>query len=267
MQTMTDQTGRTFHLDTPPRRIISTVPSQTELLAYLGLEEEVVGITKFCVHPSRWFHSKKRVGGTKNLNVQAIRQLNPDLILANKEENTREQVEALIREHPVWISDVNDLAGAYDMIRSVGTICNREAEAMALVTDIRDDFRITQAWAPIPHTAYLIWREPYMAAGGGTFIDSMMQAAGLVNMFRDIPRYPSITVADLAGDTGLPPCRLLLLSSEPYPFAEKHVAELRASLPDTMILLVDGELFSWYGSRLLQAPRYFHELRTRIGAV
>src|ERR1700741_3198050 len=104
-----DQTGRKISIPQIPQRIISLVPSQTELLFDLGLDKEVVGITKFCVHPPEWFQTKTRVGGTKQLKIDLIKQLQPDLIIANKEENVKEQIEELEKHFPVWISDVNNL--------------------------------------------------------------------------------------------------------------------------------------------------------------
>ncbi len=117
MPIFTDQTGREVSIPSHPQRIISLVPSQTELLFDLGLEEQVAGITKFCVHPEKWFRSKTRIGGTKNIKSALIHQLQPDLIIANKEENVKEQVEELAAHYPVWVSDIHDLQSALDMIR------------------------------------------------------------------------------------------------------------------------------------------------------
>ena len=114
MSIFTDQTGRKITLDKPPHRIISLVPSQTELLYDLGLHNEVIGITKFCVHPQEWFQHKTRVGGTRQINIDIIHELRPDLIIANKEENVKEQVEELAGYYPVWISDVKHLEAAYE---------------------------------------------------------------------------------------------------------------------------------------------------------
>src|SRR5438105_265149 len=122
MAVFTDQLGNQLHIDQHPRRIVSLVPSQTELLFDLGLQEEVIGITKFCVHPYHWHQTKTRVGGTKDIKLEVIDQLKPDLVIANKEENTREQITSLQSLYPVWISDVNTLQDALEMIRSIGEI-------------------------------------------------------------------------------------------------------------------------------------------------
>lgn len=260
MAVYTDQLGRSVSLPAVPRRIVSLVPSQTELLYDLGLDTAVAGITKFCVHPDAWFRSKTRVGGTKNLHPDIIQQLHPDLILANKEENLREQVISFEHDYPVWISDVNDLATALDMIRSVGDITGTTVKAREIIHNITLAFdSLIPLSTPLP-SAYLIWKAPYMSIGRDTFIHDMMQRCGLQNIFSHTTRYPEITVADLH-DAG---CKLLLLSSEPYPFRDKHIAELQEQLPHTKILLVDGEMFSWYGSRLQQAPAYFTSLLASI---
>lgn len=243
----------------PPRRIVSLVPSQTELLHALGLENEVVGITKFCVHPAAWFQQKKRVGGTKTVHLDNVAALSPDLIIANKEENVREQVEALAAQFPVWVSDVRDLSGALAMIEHVGVLTGKEAEAQALARKIARQFarHRPDATLPRPRAAYFIWRKPYMVAGGDTFIDAMLEEAGFENIFAAEPRYPEVSPEKLAERSP----DVLLLSSEPYPFQAKHLAEFREICPAAQAVVVDGELFSWYGSRLLSAPAYFRDLR------
>jgi ABC-type Fe3+-hydroxamate transport system substrate-binding protein len=244
-----------------PQRIISLVPSQTELLYDLVLEERVVGITKFCVHPEVWFRTKARIGGTKNLNIEKVLSLQPDLVIANKEENVKEQVEALAAKLPVWVSDVNNLEDAYEMIASIGSLTNTDPRATELITKIKAGFNELAANAkPVApmRCAYLIWKDPYMTAGGDTFINDMLFRCGLQNVFAHLTRYPSVTLPALQGAN----CQVVLLSSEPYPFKEKHIAEIEAALPGVKVLLVDGEMFSWYGSRLLLAPAYF----SRFGA-
>lgn len=260
MPVFTDQTGRSISLNNYPQRIISLVPSQTELLFDLGLDKEVVGITKFCVHPDEWFRSKKRVGGTKQLKMDIIHQLQPDLIIANKEENVKEQVEELEKHYPIWVSDVNNLTAACEMIKQVGLITGKEQPANKMIIGIKENFTKLQTPTHKLQTIYLIWQNPYMTVGGDTFIHCMLEAAGLENIYADQNRYPEITIEDLS----IANCQLLLLSSEPFPFQQKHLDELQKELPDTTIVLVDGEMFSWYGSRLLQAPAYFRFLRKQL---
>ena len=247
-------------LDTPPRRIVSLVPSLTELLADLGLDEEVVGLTRFCVHPEGWKAKKQIVGGTKNVRLDRVAALEPDLILANKEENVREQVEALAEITPVHITDVKTVEDALAMIRVVGALVHRVVQAEALAGEIEAAFSALQAAAPI-RVAYLIWRDPFMTIGGDTFIHDVLARAGLVNVFGDRTRYPEVTADQLI--EAQPDA--LLLSSEPYPFKPHHVADLEAEtgLPAS---LVDGELCSWYGSRMRLASPYLTALCSALTA-
>jgi ABC-type Fe3+-hydroxamate transport system substrate-binding protein len=258
---VTDQMHRTIDIPDRPMRIISLVPSQTELLHDLGLGERVVGITKFCVHPEEWFRTKTRVGGTKKLDLEKIRQLKPDLIIGNKEENTREDIEALQQEFPVWMSDVRDLSGALEMIQAVGALTGTGETARDLAARIEASFAQLRPLEEPRTVAYLIWQEPYMAAGQGTFINDMLQRCGLVNVFDEgDARYPQIRDMELAHAGP----ELVLLSSEPYPFKEEHVHEVRLLLPEVPVLLVDGEPFSWYGSRLLHTAAYLQQLCERL---
>ncbi|HMU45865.1 MAG TPA: helical backbone metal receptor [Chitinophagaceae bacterium] len=260
MPVFTDQTGRTIELKETPKKIVSVVPSQTEFLFDLGLEEEVAGITKFCVHPEKWFHSKPRVGGTKQLKTDIIRQLQPDLVIANKEENVKEQIEELGKEFPVWISDVTDLDSAFDMMQQIGLMTNKKSSADQIIAEISQNFKKLTTPGSQLSTCYLIWQNPYMTVGGDTFINSMLESAGFDNIFKQKERYPETTIEEIRS---LNP-DLLLLSSEPFPFKQKHIDELQSQLPGTKIILVNGDLFSWYGSRLLYAPEYFSDLRNKL---
>ncbi|RRB18423.1 cobalamin-binding protein [Larkinella knui] len=244
----------------PPRRIISVVPSQTELLFELGLEAEIVGITKFCVHPAEKVKNKPKVGGTKTLHLAEIHRLKPDFILANKEENTREQIEELQRFYPVLVTDVNTVSDALAMIRDVGERVGKAQKGAALVKKIEESFY--KNGAASAHTvAYFIWRKPYRVAARQTFIHSMLEMAGFQNAFGNLTRYPEVTETDL--QTARPD--LIFLSSEPYPFSEKHRHELQEICPSARVVLVDGELFSWYGSRLLKVADYLKELKQKLG--
>jgi len=246
------------------KRIVSLVPSITELLVDLGLEEHIVGVTKFCVHPEHLRKNTTIVGGTKNLRLEVIRQLQPELILANKEENVREQVEALAAEFKVFTSDIGNFEEALSMIKTVGELTDRLPEAEALITQINQAKSRFEAVKPnnfMPYrTLYLIWQKPWMSVGGDTYISNMMQIAGFENVCRDRQRYPELSDAAIQS---LAP-EVILLSSEPFPFTEKHISGLQKLLPEAAILLADGEMFSWYGSRLLQAFDYFTSLRLRI---
>jgi ABC-type Fe3+-hydroxamate transport system substrate-binding protein len=238
--------------------IVSLVPSITELLYTLQLDERVTGITKFCIHPNTWFREKTRVGGTKTIKTEIIHQLQPDLIIANKEENVKEQVEELAQHYPVCVTDVNNLADALEMIGQIGALTNTQAAATRLISQINTAFSDLHHKIQPLKTGYLIWRNPYMTVGNDTFIHDMLVRCGFKNSFDHTTRYPVIDTWQLAQ------CELLLLSSEPYPFKQKHLDELQAELPNTRIMLVDGEMFSWYGSRLLHAPAYFTSLLQQL---
>ncbi|MDB5005820.1 MAG: btuF, partial [Mucilaginibacter sp.] len=220
-----DQLNREINLPSVPKRIISVVPSQTELLFYLGLNEEIIGITKFCIHPRDKLNTTAKVGGTKQLDINKIRELKPDLIIANKEENERSQLEELMTFCPVWISDISDLPGAIDMIEQVGVLVDREIEAKALGAVINSLFNNLITLPLNLRVAYFIWRKPYMAAGKNTFIDSMLQKCGLLNAF-ELERYPRVDNEMLIAAKP----DVILLSSEPYPFKNKHIDEFKALL-------------------------------------
>jgi ABC-type Fe3+-hydroxamate transport system substrate-binding protein len=250
-----DQMMRPVYLPFSPRRIISLVPSQTELLFDLGLDEQIAGITKFCTHPENRVKSKQKVGGTKQLNISLIAELNPDLIIGNKEENERQQIEELMQHFPVWMSDISNLDDAVDMITKIGEITNKEIEAQKMAAQITQQFNNLVIRQSNKRVAYFIWRKPYMVVGKTTFIDDMLKRCGLINAF-DTERYPEITGDELMA---VKP-DIIFLSSEPYPFKDKHIREFGPLLPHAKVKLVDGEMFSWYGSRLLQAPEYFKQV-------
>ncbi len=236
-------------------RIVSLVPSQTELLFHLGLKDEVVGITKFCVHPNEWFKQKTRIGGTKNINISLINSLAPNLILANKEENTKEQIEALMPHYPVYISDIKTIEEAYTMITDIGALTRTLSKANEIVTDIKLGMDSLVNFTP-KTALYLIWKKPYMCAGTDTFIQSMLLKAGFTNICKQT-RYPALTEEEIIA---LNPA-YILLSTEPYPFKQKDIDSLQLICPNAKIVLVDGEIFSWYGSRMLHTAKYFSTLR------
>jgi ABC-type Fe3+-hydroxamate transport system substrate-binding protein len=250
---LTDHLSRTIFLPNPPERIVSLVPSQTELLVDLGLEDRIVGVTKFCVHPTYLRKSKTIVGGTKNYRFDVIEQLQPDLIVGNKEENDQAGIEKLAAMYPVWMSDVVDLKDSLRMIFDLGVITGTEIKALEIVAKIESSLAIPLRLKGT--CIYLIWENPKMAAGKSTFIDFMLSFAGFENLIL-AERYPMIGENELIE---LSP-EYLLLSSEPFPFGERHLENFQKLLPKAEILLVDGEMFSWYGTRLLYAMDYFKRL-------
>ncbi len=257
MRTIKDQLGIQRTIPDNPRRVISLVPSQSAYLAALGCDKQVVGITKFCVEPEKWFRSKTRIGGTKKLNHDAIRALKPDLIIGNKEENTQEDIEQL-EEYHLWLSDISSLGDAIDMMASLGIIMGKNDIAEDIIYQTlanRSDFR-NELSAERPSVAYLIWRSPYMLAGKDTFIDTMIDEAGFTNAVTE-SRYPTMTQEEIIA---LKP-DYIFLSSEPYPFKEKHKAEWLDFIEKQQLILVNAVHFSWYGSHLKEAFTYFAALR------
>lgn len=260
MAQYTDQLGRTVMQLHAPQRIVSLVPSLTELLYTLQLEKKVLGITRFCVHPAHWQKQKVNIGGTKKVHIDKVRALRPDLVIASKEENIKDQVEEIAGFAPVWVSDISSLQQALEAIIQLGIICNRQQIAQQLSNAIAAGFAQFSHPMPSIPAAYLIWKDPYMTIGGDTFIHQMMQYCGLDNVFANQNRYPVVTIEELQQSR----CRVILLSSEPYPFREKQLLLLQKQLPGKLVQLADGELFSWYGSRLLQSAPYFIHLQQAL---
>lgn len=259
---LTDQIGNKIILEKPAERIVSLVPSQTELLYDLGLSHKVVGITKFCVHPADWRKDKKIVGGTKNHHLDKIHELEPDLIIANKEENTKQLIEKLQKKYPVYVSDISNMEEAFKMMKDVGELTGTQENASNIINSIKSGFeelRKAKADSADLKIAYCIWREPWMWAGSNTFIDYLLDMCGFKNVIAD-RRYPEIEITAIEK---LSP-DFIFLSSEPYPFKQKHIEEIKVLFPDTHIMLVDGEYFSWYGSRLVKAPLYFISLLKQV---
>ena len=252
-RTFVDQMGRNVIVPFPPKRIISLVPSQTELLHYFGLEDEVIGITKFCIYPDNWFRNKQRIGGTKQLKLDEILALKPDLIIGNKEENTKEDIGFLEQNVPVWMSDINTFEEAVEMIAMIGLLTDKQQIAQALNTGITKEFKELGTIGKGKSVLYFIWDEPSFVVGKSTFIDSVLTKIGFVNACQKV-RYPALSeLKPLNPD-------FIFLSSEPFPFKEEHFLKYQELFPTSKILLVDGESFSWYGSRMLEAPRYFGEM-------
>jgi len=253
MFTTTDMMGQHITLaQFPPKKIVSVVPSQTELLFDLGLEDEVVGLTKFCIHPDKWFRKKTRVGGTKNLNFETIRSLEPDIIIANKEENLQEEIEKLQEDFQVWVSDIQSIEDALQMIIALGLLTRTTEKAV----DLHD--RIASGFNQIKNikkgsVLYLIWQNPFMVAANDNYIHEILEHLGYTNCSAHLHRYPTLSAEEIVQ---LQPDHIFL-SSEPYPFKEKHLSYFQNLCPDAQVRLVDGEFFSWYGSRMLKAVDYF----------
>ena len=234
--------------------IISLVPSITETLFDFGLtDHEVIGRTKFCIHPKELVKNVEIIGGTKNLNISKIKSLSPDLIIANKEENDKAQVEELMKDFKVWVTDIETLEDNQNFLTKLGILLNKEEIAHNFNQIINSIFNLKKTTDPIK-VAYLIWKNPYMTVGSDTFIHEIMEKLGFENLFKNEKRYPEISL-DQMQEAGF-----IFLSTEPFPFQQKHVEELQNELPGKKIIVVDGEAFSWYGTHLAKCSEYLQTL-------
>lgn len=265
MKFFKDQIGNQHTFETVPKRIVSLVPSQTELLVDLGLEDALVGITKFCVHPVHLKATKAIVGGTKNVKFDKIKALQPDIIICNKEENTKEIVDELSTICPVWVTDIYTIEDNNQMISDFGEIFNKRTNAQKWIDKINfvyHDFQNFIQNKPIKKVAYFIWAKPYMVAGSNTFINELLKLNHFQNIYESKEgRYPEIELKKirLEGDPDF-----VFLSSEPFPFKDEHAFEIGRFTHHAITFFVDGEMFSWYGSRLVKAFQYFKDLHNRI---
>jgi iron complex transport system substrate-binding protein len=264
MKTLFDQIGTSHSFETSPKRIISLVPSQTELLYDLGLEDRIVGITKFCVHPYRFKSTKKIVGGTKKVHFEKIKSLEPDVIICNKEENTVEIVDELRKICPVWVTNIITIEDNFKMISDFGQLFNCRTEAQKWNDKLAFglcDFKNFIIDKPFKKVAYFIWKDPFMVAGSDNFINELLKLNHFENIYLDKGRYPEIELKKirLEGDPDL-----VFLSSEPFPFKEEDAFEIGRFTHHAKTVFVDGEMFSWYGSRLLKAFEYFKKIHQKL---
>ncbi len=266
VKTVRDHLARKIEVPSKPRRIVSLVPSQTELLFDLGLDEEVVGLTKFCIHPREKWRTLPRVGGTKDVKHDVIASLEPDLIIANKEENTEDDVRKLMKDYPVWVSDVRSVEDGFALVRDIGELTGAITRAATMKQQMEASWNEIKGIGQNRTVVYLIWNNPLMVAAADNFIHAVLDWCGLRNLAITLDgRYPEVRHEWLYRARP----DIVLLSSEPFPFKEKHQNELSLLWADEegdkpAIELTDGELFSWYGSRLLHAPAYFREFFKRF---
>ncbi|MDO6759020.1 helical backbone metal receptor [Tamlana sp. 2_MG-2023] len=259
-----DQLQRILHIEKTPKRIVSLVPSQTELLCDLGLKDYLVGVTKFCIHPNTIRKEVAVVGGTKQVHFDKIKALQPDIILCNKEENTKEIVEACALISKVHVSDIFTLEDSLELIQQYGVVFECSEKASRIIEKISSEFESFQKFIkeePTMSVAYFIWKNPWMVAANNTFINYLLEVNKFENVFRHKSRYPEI---DFSSSGEIANADLILLSSEPFPFKETHKKEAQEIFTEATVLLVDGEMFSWYGSRLMLAFQYFKTLRLNL---
>ncbi len=240
----------------PATRVVSLVPSVTETIADLGAREKISAVTRFCKYPENIRSEKPVVGGPKSFEETQILKLRPDVVVGIKEENDKERILRLADKIPVLLFHITGLRKAYTMIENLGELVDRKTQAKEMIQKIQNGFSGLPPGKPLRKCLYLIWQKPWMAAGTNTFINEMLNLCGLKNITEG--RYPQIDRQHFQK------AEIILLSSEPFPFGEKHRKMLQKQFPGKKILLVDGEMFSWYGSHMVKAGAYFRDLSARI---
>ncbi|MCK6385335.1 MAG: helical backbone metal receptor [Rhodocyclaceae bacterium] len=242
-------------------RIVSLVPSLTELLCELGLAKHIVGRSGFCIHPRDIVKAIPKMGGTKDADIDRIRAAAPTHLVVNVDENRREQIEDIARFVPhIVVTHPNTPEDNLELFRLLGGIFRREAQAAQLAEDFmaaREALRRAAAALPRERVLYLIWKDPWMSVARETYISAMLAAAGWDTLpERSEARYPQLD-AVLPGQTF---ADRVLLATEPYRFTEQHLAEAAARF-GAPVQLIDGEMVSWYGSRAAAGLRYLARLR------
>jgi ABC-type Fe3+-hydroxamate transport system substrate-binding protein len=254
-----DASGFALALPRPPRRIVSLIPSITETLCALGLADALVGITAYCVEPRALVRGKTRIGGEKDPDLAAIRELQPDLVVANIEENVREHVDTLRGWNiPVWVTYPRTVAQGLAMIRELGELTGTLPRAEAILGDLEPLYPRVRATTarrrPVP-VFYPIWRTPWMTVNADTYIHDLLAVCGAANIFGDRPaRYPTVTLEEVAARRP----EVILLPDEPFRFRRTHVQDFApyTDVPAVRagrIHLVDGKPFSWHGPRVGEA--------------
>lgn len=255
MINLTDQLGHQISLNKPPTRIVSLVPSITELLHDLDLAEYVVGKTKFCIYPKNGFTNSTIIGGTKNVNIEKIKELAPDLVIANKEENVQDQIVKIRKFSPCYTSQVKIIDDAIHLISEIGSICNRRKEAQKMIITLNHLLKSQISPKKNIKIVYLIWQKPYMTIGGDTFISNFLHEFGFINCFSNQLRYPETDINEIISKSP----DIIFLSSEPFPFNIKHQEDIQAKC-SIKTMLIDGSYCSWYGSRMLNSVNYLRQL-------
>ena len=254
-----DQLNNELLFSSFPKRIISLVPSISELLAHYEPYIQLVGVTRFCEYPKRLRTDKVIIGGTKDPDIKKILALKPDLIIANKEENNKVDIDQLNQSSPVWISDINTLDDASKMIKSLEELLGIPLERQIFLSL---EQKLNKSLDNISGTvAYVIWQNPIMIAGHDTYISNWLKKIGLENISNK-NRYPEVSFEWLNNNNP----DYVFLSSEPYPFKEKNRLEFESLCKHSKIELVDGRMFSWYGKAMLEAPEYFSHLIRKLTA-
>ncbi len=269
---VSDDLGFRVDLATAPARIVSLVPSWTETLFSFGFEPEIVGITKFCVSPAGKVESIQKVGGTKNPDIRAIAALEPDLVIANAEENRREDVER-IRSHgiAVFTTYPRTIPGAVDSILKLGRVLQREAPAGALARQVTLAVGGIEAGLGIWNKMRLrvfcpIWKKPWMTFNADTYAHDVLRMLGFNNVFASAgERYPVTTLDEALSRRP----DIVILPDEPYEFGDGDVAELKSMLPPALsrrVLIVSGRDLHWYGVHMVNGLKALADRLAKVRA-
>ncbi len=248
----TDHLNRTVEINGVPQRVVSLVPSITETLADLGLAKHLVAVTRFCKYPLELTKLLPKAGGPKNIDIDKIVDLQPHLVIAVKEENDKEQVLKLAEQVPVIVFDINSVEDAFNMLDGLGAVFDRADVTAGVINSIKQKLEKYSPAGSYKKTMYLIWKNPWMAAGRSAFIGAMMKVAGFDNFISG--RYPQVSRQEFEK------ANTLLLATEPYHFTESDRQQLLEEYPDKNVIIVDGEMFTWYGTHMLKAIDYFERL-------
>ncbi|HEY8491449.1 MAG TPA: cobalamin-binding protein [Dehalococcoidia bacterium] len=261
-----DAVGREVLIPYPPRRIVSLVPSLTEALFAFGAGEQVVGVTRFCTEPPEGVAAKAKVGGTKKVQYQAVRDLEPDLVIASAEENRKEDVAPLIIDRiPIFVTLPTTVEEAVQQLRVLARIVGREEEARPVLEDAEAavaELRAARTARPPVSVFCPVWRRPYVHAGPGTYLHDVLELCGGTNLFADRPgRYFNVTLEEMADRNP----DVILLPDEPFPYGEQHLPEFQAftqvtAVREGRVHLIDGKLVTWYGPRMAASLRTVHRI-------
>ena len=251
---LTDDIKRTVNFLSPPATIVSLCPSVTETLCDLGLSEKIIGITDYCIHPKDIVKNINKVGGTKTVSITKVKTLKPEIIFAVKEENSKKTIKILSEIFPCYVFDINSFSDALKMINTLGEIFSKTKNATSLSENIVKAFSKIQVTKQHVDYLYFVWKNPWMVAGNNTYIESLLSKFYLKNIINK-SKYPKIELKNISSDP-----QIIFLPSEPYKFSKTDKMELQKVFPKSKILLVNGEMFSWYGSRMVKAAVYIEKL-------
>ena len=264
MQTIKDCLGDEISIPKNITKIVSLVPSISELIYDLNAEDKIVGVTKFCVHPKYFQIEKTVVGGVQEFDIDKIIALKPDVVFASKDENFEDEIIELRKHVPVYVTDVKNVNEAISMIKTIGALLNKRSDAdkitMKIDMQLKDLAKVTDDLL-YRSAAYFVWNDPWVAAGKDTFIDSLLKLIKVDNVFSNLKeRYPMVTGANI--HIGNP--QMIMLPSEPFKFEDKHAIEIGRHTHDAATFFVDGQMFSWYGSRLVKSIDYLKLLAVKF---